>query len=268
MTRYTKIAFSSYISLLSVILISCCLIITCNSPRYAHNDVHLITFGSRDFVLSAHMLKVNASMFGSFSSIRTYGIQDVDQDFMMRNAKIMASPRGHGYWLWKPYIILKRLLEIPENDILCYIDARYTITGDLANRIRARFANQGSSPFVCVLDDHHFVPGNRFSEAEWSKCDAGLIMDVPIHKDDSQAWAGFIALRKCRDAILFVSEWLTYVQDPRIVTDDPDTMLACTVDSNTQLIENRHDQTALSLLLRKWKISAESSDLSDIVKRN
>ncbi len=256
-----KIALITYVSLLFILSISCSIILQCTSG-VVDMDVHLITFGSKEFTIPARVLETNAALVSSFASVKAYGISDIDQEFILRNASIMARPRGHGYWIWKPYVILKRLLELPHDAILCYLDARYTMTGDLASRIRGKFAD--GKKWIHVLKDHHFVPGNRFRESEWSKCDASVLMDVPIKDADLQAWAGFIAIRKCPEAIMFVSEWLAYCQDPRIVSDDPDKTLEC---KDRKVVENRHDQTVLSLLLRKWGIPLEESDLSTIVHR-
>jgi len=54
---------------------------------------------------------------------------------------------------------------------------------------------------------------------------------------------GFYSLR-------FIGEWLTYNQDHRIATDLP-----TSIHPNDPIFtENRHDQTILSLLCKKWGI--------------
>jgi hypothetical protein len=50
-------------------------------------------------------------------------MDDIDHCFKQKNKHILQQ-RQHGYWIWKPYIILKKLLEIDENDILCYNDSK------------------------------------------------------------------------------------------------------------------------------------------------
>lgn len=260
-----KIALVAYITLILILSLSCSFLLQCTTS-IQYTDVHLITFGSKEFTMSARVLEMNAALVSSFASVNVYGISDIDHDFILRNASLMANPRGHGYWIWKPYVILKRLLELPNDDVLCYMDSRYAMIGDLASRMRTTFAD--SEKWIHVLKDHHFVPGSRFRESEWSKCDASVLMDVPIKGSDLQAWAGFIAIRKCPEAVMFVSEWLAYCQDPRIVSDDPDVTCECRGRGDQgKLVENRHDQTVLSLLLRKWGLPLEESDLSSIVHR-
>ena len=43
---------------------------------------------------------------------------------MEKNKEILSRKRGSGYWLWKPYLILKTLKEkLNYGDYLIYIDA-------------------------------------------------------------------------------------------------------------------------------------------------
>ncbi len=49
----------------------------------------------------------------------------------------------------------------------------------------------------------------------------------------------------------FVSEWLTYAQDSRAITDDKNVLGKPNYDD---FRENRHDQTILSLLAKKWNL--------------
>ena len=48
----------------------------------------------------------------------------------------------------------------------------------------------------------------------------------------------------------FIGEWLTYCKDPRIITDDKSIF----GPEDKEFKENRHDQTVLSLLSKKWEI--------------
>ena len=87
-------------------------------------------------------------------------------------------------------------------------------------------------------------------------------MNIPFNefgndvKNTSQVWSGYILLRKEFNPIRFIGEWLTYNQDPRIASDSP-TKIA----SNDPIFtENRHDQTILSLLCKKWGITMNFLD--------
>lgn len=62
-----------------------------------------------------------------FNSISVYGPQDLDDEFKTRFKDILNLPHGSGYWIWKVYIINRKLDEIKEGDILIYLDAGCTI---------------------------------------------------------------------------------------------------------------------------------------------
>ena len=36
-------------------------------------------------------------------------------------------PRGGGYWVWKPWIIVDTLRQMKENDVLVYVDSGQTV---------------------------------------------------------------------------------------------------------------------------------------------
>jgi hypothetical protein len=74
-------------------------------------------------------------------------------------------------------------------------------------------------------------------------------------------WAGFIMLKKNMETIAFISEWLTYTQDSRICSDIPNIFGA----NDPSFIENRHDQTILSLLCKKWKIPFHTMNRSYMI---
>ena len=80
-------------------------------------------------------------------------------------------------------------------------------------------------------------------------------------KNSPQAWSGFILLRKSFNPIRFIGEWLTYNQDYRISTDNPSTI----VPNDHLFVENRHDQTILSLLCKKWGVQMHIIDRNDMI---
>ncbi len=90
-----------------------------------------------------------------------------------------------------------------------------------------------------------------FKERKWSKRDAFLIMDAdkPFFSDTDQYMAGIQLYKKTDYSIKFIKEWLFYCQDIRIITDNRNTLGK---QNYKDFIENRHDQTALSLLIKKY----------------
>jgi hypothetical protein len=53
----------------------------------------------------------------------SYGPENLENDFVKKNIKILSNSKGGGLWLWKPYLILKTLQSINEGDKLIYCDS-------------------------------------------------------------------------------------------------------------------------------------------------
>jgi len=77
---------------------------------------YFINYASNGFVISqSEGLRV-ADLLG-FTTIG-YSEKDIDADFFERNKEILSSPRGGGYWLWKPQLVKQCFSKMNENDIL------------------------------------------------------------------------------------------------------------------------------------------------------
>jgi hypothetical protein len=90
-------------------------------------------------------------------------------------------------------------------------------------------------------------------ERKWAKRDALILMDCDKDEflDSLQICGGYIIVRKTVETCKFVDEYLYYVQDKRIVTDEPNVMGK---ENYSEFVEHRHDQTILSLLCKKHGI--------------
>ena len=85
---------------------------------------HFITFATPDHMSFAEANVMSALKIGGFDTAKIYTMDDIDDHFKKINSHFFTA-RPSAYWIWKPYIILKRLLELDENDILCYNDSKY-----------------------------------------------------------------------------------------------------------------------------------------------
>ena len=85
--------------------------------------IHLISYGNKKYELSKKRLEKEAKDTNWFDSITMYSPDDLDEQFVKLFGPILKLKRGAGYWIWKLNIILKKLKEISENDVLVYLDA-------------------------------------------------------------------------------------------------------------------------------------------------
>jgi hypothetical protein len=91
-------------------------------------------------------------------------------------------------------------------------------------------------------------------ESTWTKRDAFILLDVdkPEYADTLAGLASYIVIKKSFTSMRFVSEWLTYAQDRRAITDD-DNVLGSINYPNFR--GHRHDQAILGLLAKKWNLT-------------
>ena len=184
-----------------------------------------------------------ARAFG-FDDVRALNETALSKEFKHRHADILRQHRGAGYWLWKPYIILKTLIkDMQWKDYICYVDAGSELIRDPGPLIA--FAQH--QPYG-VWVPH--TPGGHL-EVQYNKRDtlAGMDMDYNCVLNTIQAQANHICLPKSVYTIQLVTEWLYSALVPQYVNDDPSART-----EHTQFVGHRHDQAIWSLLVKKWGI--------------
>ena len=201
-----------------------------------------ITYGNIFFQRQLELNKKSAFEVGQVDEHYAYGPKDIDKEFKYKNREILSKPRGNGYWLWKPYVINKTMVEkLNYGDYLIYTDAAMIFMNSSHLLINFLKENNASMWF------------NRLTlkEKKFSKRDAFIIMGVdnPVFSETNQYMAGIQIYKKSDYTMKFIQEWLTYCQDKRIITNEKNTLGQ---PNYPGFIENRHDQTALSLLIKKY----------------
>ena len=216
---------------------------------------HFITFATPDHMSFAEANVKSALEVGGFDTAKIYTIDDIDEHYKIKNAELLKQ-KLNGYFVWKPYIIFKKLLEIEDDDILCYNDSKYIWLTNVRNMETQLLNYKNIGVYMNKPNSGTHI------EKQWTKGDAFVLMNIPFDKfgiyvrNSNQVWAGYILLRKRLNPIRFIGEWLTYVQDYRIVSDSPTKIIS----NDIIFTENRHDQTILSLLCKKWGIKMNLLD--------
>lgn len=203
----------------------------------------LITYATPLFVLPAQVLRQSALKNG-VDEVRIYTSEILNgTEFEAKNRHILSQKRGAGYWSWKPFLIQQELERMSPDDVLIYCDAGIEIIDSLAPLVDL----SGSLEVPVLVSDF-----NRISRV-WTKRDAFVLMglDSPEYYEVAQVVSGFTLWRRTEKTMAIVEEWLHYMQDYRICTDAPD---ECGLPPLEGFVENRHDQSVLSLLVAKHNI--------------
>ena len=196
------------------------------------------------YLESRKKLNNSALRFGA-TQVQSRSFEELKKsDFYLDNKEILDKPKGLGYWLWKPYIILKALESIEHGDIVIYSDCGIEIIKSIIPLID-----------ICKDQDPVLLFGNgNFTNATWTKRDCFVLMncDAESYWYSPHCDAAFSIFRKCDLSIQFLNEWLNYGKDMRIITDDAN---ECGLQNLPEFIEHRWDQSILSLLAQKYQLS-------------
>jgi hypothetical protein len=198
-----------------------------------------ITFSDENMSKSAILCRDSALKNGAHISIM-YNNSCYSDEFKRMNEDVLKKERGAGYWMWKPYIIEKKLSQLPENDILVYTDAGVEIVNNLQIIIQR-------------LDSDVWLFGNNYKHLDWCKMN---VMDFVLpdwvfnyNEDARQVQASVIIIRNTLSARLFVREWLKLCQINGFIDDSESN-----VENYLDFQEHRHDQAILTCLSYKYGI--------------
>lgn len=176
-----------------------------------------------------------------FASVTSLNRSDLENTYFYKNHKhILDREKGAGFCLWKPFFILETLKQIPDNDILIYLDAADEIKPEgLINYLQSIF-----------MMDILVVPG-VFRQGDWTKRDTfvSMNMDSKEYWNLSQLEAGIFICRNTNFTRGFVKTWLDFCRKTEAITDDPNILGFPNLD---QFKEHRYDQSILTNLVHAY----------------
>jgi hypothetical protein len=188
------------------------------------------------------------------SQTHTYGIEHhIYNDTWLKtrpvynaNRRILDTPRGGGYWAWKPYIILDAMYRADDDDIIVYLDASTYLL---------------ENPIKCIEDnatDSLTAVQTCFPCWQWTKRDCFVSMgcDSEEYWQANQVWAGVIFVRVNDETEHIVKEWRDYCFDWDTVSDQPSKY-----PNFPGWVDHRHDQSILSNLVIEYKLKTFGTQL-------
>lgn len=207
--------------------------------------IHFLTFGagSQDYLDAVDRITEQACNLDIFSSIR--GITDVDlradtHFWKNHGSFIETSRRGFGYWIWKPYIILKALDILNNGDFLMYLDS--------GCELDIRYKDEFKDYMKHV--EQNGIWGNNVkisNDITYTKRDLSALFDLPREiLELGHIQAGVLILKKDPVIMDLVREWVSICDLHYTISDDK------SVQPNfPEFIDHRHDQSAFNLILKK-----------------
>lgn len=200
--------------------------------------VWLVSYaGGNDVHFSNQFTLMQSALNKCVNNMKAYNPASLDSAFIEKNRGILSLSRGNGYWLWKPYIILDTLKQIPEGDIVLYVDSGVKII----NQLDSLLTNLRNFDILAFENTH---TNRKYVKRDLLKI---MNMDTPEVLDSKQLHASYLAFRNNEFTRKFVKQWLELCENERALTDIPSS------DEYPDFFDHRHDQAIFSLLYLKYK---------------
>jgi hypothetical protein len=222
--------------------------------------IRLVTFATPDIRQSAILCGDSALLHGASWFWEYDPLSPRLADFYRNHNEILSSPRGAGFWLWKPAIIQDAMSRMKDGDFLIYADAGVGFINNV-------------NYIVDRMDQDIFLFGNNWEHAHWCKRDIVdevwpydierdgpfVIPDISMPDEwwaefyNREAWGRFG--KQCQASVIFfrvsdysrqfVAEWLKWClfEGGRLIDDSPSRL-----PNHPEFRENRHDQAILTTL--------------------
>ena len=239
-------------------------------------DVHLVTYASsplysytREYVVDYKKQQDELNKLGLENGLIIHAYDDEWlklTDFYEKNIEILSEPKGAGYWLWKPYIILTTLEKIPENDIVFYLDVDHYFLLNVGDRNFISLIKEHLSRDV--YDSEREAPSQLFfvnhpNTRGYCKRDTYILTgcDSKRYWDATMTYGGCQCWKNNFNSIKLVKEWLRFCCDKRIMTDIPSQL----GEEYPEYWSHRHDQAVLSLLIEKNNLPIGHFDVENFI---
>jgi len=217
-------------------------IVELDDPR-----THIVSYADQ-CCANAKVRLSNSFNISKLDSLTIYAKSDLDPYFIKRNEKILTLRRGAGYWIWKPYVILKKMLDpsVRYGDFVFWIDVAIEFTDDGNIVVQEAIKQKKHMMLFSTVIYWNF---------NWNKRDAWIYMELddPKNYETLMMDAAKGLFRKTENSIAFLKEWVFWCQNYSVVTDH-ENVNPINKTNLGQFVENRHDQTVLSMLQLKHEV--------------
>ena len=213
---------------------------------------YFITFsdGNKNFINAGKRIKKQAENTKLFDKYIHYtdDFLKKDKEFWNKHKNfIKTNKKGHGYYIWKPYVIKKTMDILNDGDILLYLDAGCEI--DIRKRNKLKYFLEKVKKDLIIGTTTHFL------EKCWTKKDLSHKMKA-TNKDlnSKQRQGGVVLFYICDKTRKLVNEWDEIAQNQDLISSRPSKL-----KNDSCFKDNRHDQSIFSLLTKKYNIYSKST---------
>jgi len=215
---------------------------------------YFISFGNKNFINQLDRICNEAREVGWFNEVIGYTPSKISNFINDHKEFFDNNPRGFGYWIWKPFIILNQLLKMNDEDYLFYTDAGSRILPHRKNKFN-EYLKLDDQP-ILINGEGNNQPYSCYTQQKFIKL--SLLKRFGLESNEeflgsSHCESGMIAIRKCNESVKFIKEWLNVILENNYLFTNDD------LGNDKQLggfIEHRHDQSILNILFYKKNYKA------------
>ena len=208
-----------------------------------------------DNIYHANCLSEQIKQLDIFDENNVYTENDLinDKSFWDKHGEfIKQNKRGFGYWIWKPYLIMKEMEKLNDGDILLYLDAECKIVLEEKQYLLDYLEIVKEKKLLYFYSHIEGLP-----EITLNKMD--VIHKLNMQNSDllytDQFGIGIQIIYVCKETRDLTKKIYEYMcEDYHNIDDTPSI-----IPNHPNFYEHRHDQSLFSLLVKKNNL------ISDII---
>ena len=199
----------------------------------ARPRVHVVSFGTPEFEGSLCALRQSALQAGA-DAVHLFSPKDVEPLFA-EHPDLLPDSQGYGWWAWKPFLIAKVLDQVPDGDVVVYVDAAALVVSPLEDYVTGMGKDKDITLFrLGEHAVHDRTVGTWTAPSALLRMAAGLVVDPDLLAAQVQVNAAVQMYRAGPLARQFVDEYLRWCCVRGVVAGPAES--------------HRHDQSVLSVL--------------------
>lgn len=243
--------------LCAILLLIILIFLTQKEPFDQGQQIWALSFGggSTNFHEAVDRIHKELTDISVFDEIFTYkeSVLKNDSSFWEEHGKFIENnSRGYGYWLWKPYLILKTMERMKEGDVLVYVDSGCEVVHDPMSQENVRKMKDQCKTILYTTTGE--------AEKKYTKMDVLNKLGGANEMNAEQKQATLILFKKTKITQDFIKDWYknacNYFQ-----LDDSSSYL----ENDITFVEHRHDQSIFSLLIKSDKFKKELNQPNNLL---
>jgi hypothetical protein len=208
---------------------------------------YFITFGDRKYYNSINRIVNEAKTFQLFDYVKGFNDKDLkdDKEFWIKHGELIEKndTHGYGFWIWKPYLVLKTLSIMKDGDIMLYADAGCHLNIKGINRMKEYISIVERSKYGIISFQMIHCEERKYTKTdvlEYLKIESDI-------RESGQLVGGVFVLKKCEHVEKIVNLWYQTCCQYNLVNDSLGTL-----PNDKEFIATRCDQSIWSVIRKKY----------------